>query len=92
MEPGQSIKESEESLPLLSPAPQYKILDLKTYFDGINGGAVFFRPTGNEYFLYNEILCDQPSSPCSTFKIVSSLIGLHEGEIVPRCIGTDFSG
>lgn len=83
VEPSQSINESEESLPLPSPVPQYKILDFKTYFDGINGGAVFFHPTGNEYFLYNESLCEQPSSPCSTFKIISSLIGLHEGEIVP---------
>ncbi|WP_333647515.1 penicillin-binding transpeptidase domain-containing protein [Lacrimispora sp.] len=83
IEPSSDISDRKEPLPSLSPAPQQKVLDLKEYFNGINGCAVFFRPTRNEYLLYNESLCDLPSSPCSTFKIVSSLVGLHEGEIVP---------
>ncbi|MFT4106892.1 MAG: penicillin-binding transpeptidase domain-containing protein [Lacrimispora sp.] len=82
-ESGQNITDRKEPLPSVSPEPQQKVLDLKAYFNGINGCAVFFRPTRNEYLVYNESLCNQPSSPCSTFKIVSSLIGLQEGEIVP---------
>lgn len=58
--------------------------ELDPYFQGINGGAVFYIPSESRYLLYNQELCELPSSPCSTFKIISSLIGLETGVIDPE--------
>jgi Beta-lactamase class D len=55
--------------------------DLAPYFQGFNGCAVFYVPSQSRYLLYNPDLCNTASSPCSTFKIVSSLIGLETGII-----------
>lgn len=51
------------------------------YFDGINGAAVIFDTTENCYQIYNLELADTRRSPCSTFKIISSLIALENGII-----------
>lgn len=56
-------------------------VDYSNCFDGIEGGAVFFNSHSNVYNIYNEELYNQPSSPCSTFKIISTLMGLEEGII-----------
>lgn len=58
--------------------------DLDSYFRGFNGCAAFYIPSESRYLLYNPELCNTASSPCSTFKIVSSLIGLETGIIDPE--------
>lgn len=55
--------------------------DLSNYFDGINGAAVIIDTTENCYRIYNLELADTRRSPCSTFKIISSLIALENGVI-----------
>lgn len=55
--------------------------DWSYYFDGINGAAVIFDTTENCYQIYNPELADTRRSPCSTFKIISSLIALENGII-----------
>lgn len=55
--------------------------DWSYYFDGINGAAVIFDTTENCYQIYNLELADTRRSPCSTFKIISSLIALENGII-----------
>ena len=57
--------------------------DWSSYFDGINGAAVIYDPTENYYQIYNQELALTRRSPCSTFKIISSLIALENGIIEP---------
>lgn len=56
-------------------------VDWKTYFKGLNGCAVIYDPKNNCYQIYNNKLSTTRRSPCSTFKIVSSLIGMESGAI-----------
>lgn len=55
--------------------------DWSGYFEGLNGTAVFYYPSENQYKIYNTELSDERRSPCSTFKIISGLIGIEEGVI-----------
>lgn len=57
--------------------------DWSAYFDGINGAAVIYDPAEESYQIYNQELALTRRSPCSTFKIISSLIALEEGAIGP---------
>lgn len=58
-------------------------VDWSNYFDGINGAAVIYDPIENCYQIYNQELSLTQRSPCSTFKIISSLIALENGIIEP---------
>lgn len=72
--------EEIDKIPLLPVITQK---DWTEYFEGINGAAVLYNPAENEYMIYNQALADTRRSPCSTFKIVSSLAALEHGVIVP---------
>lgn len=61
-----------------------ELLDLEQYFEGINGCAVFYDYSNGKQYVYNQELSAKQSSPCSTFKIVSSLLGLEHGVIDPE--------
>lgn len=58
-------------------------VDWSNYFEEINGAAVIYDPTENRYQIYNQELALTRRSPCSTFKIISSLIALESGIIEP---------
>lgn len=62
-------------------APETTITDTdwSGYFDGLNGAAVIYDPGKNHYQIYNEPVANTRRSPCSTFKIISSLTGLENG-------------
>ena len=66
--------------------------DWADYFDGINGAAVIYEPTKNSYQIYNQKLALTQRSPCSTFKIISSLIALENGIIDPDHSTRTWSG
>lgn len=66
--------------------------DWSDYFDGINGTAVLYNPNENTYQIYQEELANTRRSPCSTFKIISSLIGLEQGIIIPDASTKAWSG
>lgn len=66
--------------------------DWSNYFDGINGAAVLYDPTGQCYLIYNQELALTRRSPCSTFKIISSLIALENEIIVPNDSTRTWSG
>ncbi|MER0281686.1 CDD family class D beta-lactamase [Clostridioides difficile] len=57
------------------------IVDYSDCFKNISGGAVFYNTKNKEYNIYNKELIETRRSPCSTFKIVSTLIGLEKGVI-----------
>lgn len=62
-------------------APNIQDVDYNDYFDNIKGCAVFFNRDTKVYEMYNRDLCEKCSSPNSTFKIISTLIGLKNGVI-----------
>lgn len=61
--------------------PEIVEADWSGYFNGLNGTAVIYDPAGQTYTIYRPDLAATRSSPCSTFKIISSLIGLESGVI-----------
>ena len=67
-------------------------VDWSNYFDGINGAAVIYDPAENSYRIYNQELALTRRSPCSTFKIISSLIALEKGVIEPNDSVRTWSG
>lgn len=54
-------------------------LDLDRHFQGYTGTFVLYDEAADRYLIYNEPQSRQPLSPCSTFKIYNSLIGLETG-------------
>src|SRR5699024_9894301 len=71
-----------ENLPDEYAEPAVKEMDRAEYFEGINGAAVFYDADENCYQVYNQELAQSRRSPCSTFRIISSLIGVETGTIV----------
>ena len=70
--------------PSVSPtgaAPTQVSADYSEAFGSVQGCAVLFDETENTYSYYNRDLCETEVSPLSTFKIVSALMGLHNGVI-----------
>jgi beta-lactamase class D len=56
-----------------------KVEDLSRYFTGFDGCFVLYDEPKNETAVYNEAKCGTRVSPCSSFKIIHSLIGLETG-------------
>lgn len=67
----ESAKGTEDSEPKMATA------NYAEAFQSISGCAVIFNEAGNVYTFYNEEECKTQVSPCSTFKIISTLMGLH---------------
>lgn len=63
--------------------PETVSADWSEYFNGLNGAAVLYDVSNLRYTVYNGELAAERRSPCSTFKIISSLIALEHGIIVP---------
>lgn len=59
-----------------------KEMDYSAYFKGMDATVVFYSPSQEEYRIYNPKLAKKLYSPCSTFKIVSSLMGLDQGVLL----------
>lgn len=69
-----------------------KRLDLSNAFHDINGCAVLYSPSENTYFFYNKDLAEQEVSPYSTFKIISTLAGLHNNIIEDETSTMNYNG
>ncbi len=63
--------------------PEIWEVDWSGYFDGFNGAAVIYDVSASGFWIYNGEIARTRRSPCSTFKIVSSLIALENGIIHP---------
>ncbi len=61
--------------------PEIIEADWSEYFDGFNGAAVIYDVSALRLHIYNRALAETRRSPCSTFKIISSLIALENGVI-----------
>ena len=53
--------------------------DFSSFFKGYDGCFVLYNLTDDRYIRFNEEKCKKRLSPCSTFKIMNSLIGLETG-------------
>lgn len=72
------IKDSEimpdESPELRKPV---QMTDFSNYFQEITGCVVIYDEIKEQYLIFNSELSEKRSSPCSTFKIISAVIGLQ---------------
>lgn len=66
--------------------------DWSAYFDGMNGAAVIYDTDARLFHIYNRETAETRRSPCSTFKIISSLIALEHGMIDPADSMRKWSG
>lgn len=53
--------------------------EIGKYFAGVTGTFVMYDETNDQYIVFNEPQSIKRLSPCSTFKIYNSLIGLETG-------------
>jgi len=67
-------------------------IDLSEEFKDVNGCAVIYSPTQEQYLFFNEEMCKQEESPYSTFKIVSALSGLQNRIIVDESSTMGYDG
>ncbi|WP_252254972.1 penicillin-binding transpeptidase domain-containing protein [Clostridium sp. ZBS12] len=56
-------------------------VDFRKYFQEYEGCAVFYLSSSNTYKIYNAEIAQERRSPCSTFKIISTLAAL-ENEVI----------
>ena len=90
---GDSLEEeTDDPAEAVKIVPEIVEVDWSDYFNGRNGTAVVFDPTSQKYTIYNHDLAVTRSSPCSTFKIISSLIALESGIIEPENSNRAWSG
>ena len=69
---------------IIMSEPEIVEADWSEYFEGLNGAAVIYDASNMQYTIFNSELASIQTSPCSTFKIISSLIALENGVIDPE--------
>ena len=90
---GVSIEaDTEDSTDSIVTEPEIVDVDWSEYFNGLNGTAVVYDATSRQYTMHNGDLALTRRSPCSTFKIISSLIALENGIFEPEDSTRDWSG
>ena len=89
---GETLVAGSETIATLDVTPEIVEADWSNYFNGLNGTAVVYDATNQQYTIYNRDLAVTESSPCSTFKIISSLIALENGIIEPENSTRTWSG
>jgi bla regulator protein BlaR1 len=84
--------DTEDSIDSIVMEPEIAYADWSEYSNGLNGAAVVYDATNRQYTMYNADLALARSSPCSTFKIISSLIALENGITTPEDSTREWSG
>ena len=69
--------EKEEITEGVTGTPEIIEADWSDFFDGLNGAAVLYDEADRQYTICNSELATTRRSPCSTFKIISSLVALE---------------
>lgn len=89
--PGTAAQEDvDRTSGAVARGPEILEADWSQYFDGLNGAAVLYD--GSRYRIYNRELAEVRRSPCSTFKIISSLAALENGVLEPEDSTCAWSG
>ncbi len=97
MEPGnvsseENTKDMEDDTEDMAAEPEIAEADWSEYFNGLNGTAVIYDASDRRYTIYNNELAVARRSPCSTFKIISSLTALEHGILEPEDSSRKWSG
>ncbi len=85
-------EEKEDSIEDIVIEPETVYVDWSEYFNGLNGTAVVYDASDRQYTIYNQDIAETRRPPCSTFKIISSLIALENGIIIPENSTRTWSG
>lgn len=72
--------------------PIMETVDYSNEFKGIKGCAIIYSGPEDKYTVYNKEMIDRQISPLSTFKIVSTLMGLKYGVIIDEHSTMHYSG
>ena len=78
-----SLEEYTKDTQDMAVEPEIAHADWSEYFNGLNGTAVIYDASNRRYTIYNDELAETRRSPCSTFKIISSLTALEHGILGP---------
>lgn len=84
--------DTEDSIESIVMEPEIVDAEWSEYFNGLNGAAVVYDVSDRRYTIYNSDLALTRRSPCSTFKIISSLIALENGILEPEDSKRTWSG
>lgn len=84
--------DAEDSADSIAAKPEIVDADWSEYFGGMNGAAVVYDVSDRRYTIYHRDLAVTRRSPCSTFKIISSLIALENGILEPEDSTREWSG
>lgn len=66
--------------------------DMKIHFGNFDGAFVLYDVKNNFYIKYNSDRCSKRYSPCSTFKIPNTLIGIETGVITDENFSLKWDG
>lgn len=77
---------------IMEMVPETVYADWSEYFNGLNGAAVVYDVSERRYTMYHADFALVRRSPCSTFKIISSLIALENGIFEPEDSTREWSG
>ncbi len=88
----ENTKETEDDTEDMEVEPEIAHADWSEYFNGLNGTAVIYDASNRSYTIYNDELAETRRSPCSTFKIISSLTALEHGILEPGDSTRTWSG
>lgn len=80
----ENTKDIEGDTEDMAVEPEIDNADWSEYFNGLNGTAVIYDASNRRYTIYNDELAETRRSPCSTFKIISSLTALEYGILEPE--------
>lgn len=84
--------DTEASTESIVMEPETVYADWSEYFNGLNGAAVVYDVSNRQYTMYNADFALARRSPCSTFKIISSLIALENEIFEPEDSTREWSG
>ncbi len=80
----ENTKDIEGDTEEMAVEPEIDNAGWSEYFNGLNGTAVIYDASNRRYKIYNDELAVDRRSPCSTFKIISSLTALEYGILEPE--------
>ena len=90
--PEENTKDTKDDTEGMIAEPEITHADWSDYFNGRNGTAVLYDASNKRYTIYNDELAETRRSPCSTFKIISSLTALEHGILEPEDSVRTWSG
>lgn len=88
----EAVRRQAESENIKQEAPEIEEADWSGYLQGFCGTAVIYDEPAGRMLACGKELAQTKRSPCSTFKVVSSLIALESGILDPDCSTRAWSG